>query len=49
LGIAKNLHDECGIKKSINVSETFPIISEYDLIKTKLENLCGDLEKRAKE
>lgn len=48
IGIAKNLHDEVGIKKSINVSETFPIISEYDLVKSKLENLCSDLEKRAK-
>ena len=28
LGIAKNLHEDLGIKKSINCSETFTLISK---------------------
>jgi hypothetical protein len=28
LGISKNVHDETGIKKSINCSETFPLITK---------------------
>ncbi len=47
LGIAKNTHEEIGIKKSINVSQTFPIMSDYDQIKKKLEDLCDELAQRA--
>ena len=28
LGIAKNTHDEAGLKKSLNVSQTFPTITD---------------------
>ena len=39
-GIAQNTHEEQGVKKSLNVSETIPITSSYDVIKTKIEDLC---------
>ncbi len=33
MGIAKNTHEEVGIKKSMNVSQTFPCMSDYEGIK----------------
>ena len=30
LGVAKNIHEEIGLKKSLNCSETFPLISDYE-------------------
>jgi DNA polymerase kappa len=43
LGIAKNTHEDIGIKKSINVSQTFPPTADYDQIKKKMEELCAEL------
>jgi len=43
LGVAKSHHDDCGIKKSINVSQTFPVTSDFELIKQKLTELCEEL------
>lgn len=48
LGVAKNVHEEIGLKKSLNCSETFPLISEYEQIKEKLSKLCKELDERAK-
>ena len=48
LGIAKNVHEDQGLKKSLNCSETFPAISEYTLLKDKVEKLCKELDERAK-
>ena len=36
LGIAKNIHEEQGVKKSLNVSETIPVTSNYEEIKKKI-------------
>lgn len=30
MGIAKNVHEDPGLKKSLNVSKTFSVISEYN-------------------
>ena len=48
LGIARNVHEDQGLKKSLNISETFQITSDYEQIKAKLEKLCKELEGRAK-
>ena len=47
LGIAKNVHEDQGVKKSLNISETIPVTTNYDHIKKKIEQLCEELEKRA--
>lgn len=47
LGVAKNVHEDAGVKKSLNCSETFPLISDYDKMKEKLAKLCKDLDERA--
>jgi|LauGreDrversion4_2_1035121.scaffolds.fasta_scaffold226698_4 DNA polymerase kappa len=40
-GLAKNTHDpNVSIKKSINISESIPLTSEYEVIKEKIESLC---------
>ncbi|CDW79370.1 dna polymerase iv kappa [Stylonychia lemnae] len=49
MGIARNTHDETGLKKSLNVSQTFQVLSEYNQIKQKLEELCEEMEARAKQ
>ena len=49
LGIAKNTHEECGIKKSINVSQTVATMSDYDQIKNKLIELCTEMAQRAQQ
>eukprot|EP00347_Sterkiella_histriomuscorum_P000041 403377409 len=48
IGIARNTHEEAGIKKSLNISQTFQVLSEFIQIKAKLEELCEELEQRAK-
>jgi len=48
LGIAKNVHEDVGLKKSLNCSETFPLITDYSLLKEKLSKLCNELDERAK-
>ena len=48
LGVAKNVHEDIGLKKSLNCSETFPNISEYEAIKEKLHKLCKELDERAR-
>ena len=48
LGVAKNVHEECGLKKSLNCSETFPSINDYAQLKEKLAKLCHELDERAK-
>ena len=35
------------MKKSLNVSETIPITTNYDVIKGKIESLCDELSQRA--
>lgn len=30
MGIAKNIHEDQGVKKSLNISETIPVTSNYD-------------------
>ena len=30
LGIARNVHEDQGLKKSLNISETFQITSDYE-------------------
>ena len=47
LGIAKNLHEDSGVKKSLNCSETFPSISDYNQLLEKLKKLCNELDERA--
>jgi len=47
MGIAKDIHEDQGLKKSLNISETFPTTSDYEQIKTKIEQLCEELERRA--
>lgn len=47
LGIAKNVHEDQGVKKSLNVSETIPVTSNYTDIKKKIEQLCEELAARA--
>jgi hypothetical protein len=32
----------------LNCSETFPLISDYELLKEKLAKLCHELDERAK-
>jgi nucleotidyltransferase/DNA polymerase involved in DNA repair len=49
LGIAKNTHDDTGIKKSVNVSKTFAVTGDYDQIKKKMEELCDELAQRASQ
>ena len=48
LGLAKNVHEDQGLKKSLNCSETFPMITDYLLIKEKVEKLCHELDDRAR-
>lgn len=47
LGIAKNVHEDLGIKKSINCSETFPLITQKLDFQEKLAVLCRELTERA--
>ena len=49
LGIARNIHEDQGLKKSLNISETFTAITDYEQIKSKIEKLCQELESRAKQ
>ena len=46
-GIAKNVHEDLGIKKSINCSETFPSISTKPQFIEQIEKLCKELVTRA--
>jgi hypothetical protein len=48
LGVAKNVHEDIGLKKSLNCSETFPLVHEYDELKEKISRLCKELDQRAK-
>ena len=48
MGIAKNIHEEQGVKKSLNISETIPVTSNYEEIKNKIEQLCEELSSRSK-
>lgn len=48
MGIAKNVHEDQGVKKSLNISETIPVTSNYDAIRAKIETLAVELCKRAK-
>jgi hypothetical protein len=46
-GLAKDTHEvNVSIKKSINISESIPLTSEYEVIKSKVEKLCQELESR---
>lgn len=47
IGIAKNVHEEQGIKKSINCSETFPLISQKHQFVEQISKLCKELEDRS--
>lgn len=47
MGIAKNVHDEQGIKKSINCSETVPLITKKEEFIDQISKLCKELEERA--
>lgn len=47
LGVAKNVHEDIGLKKSLNCSETFPCIDDYDQIKEKISKLCKELDERS--
>ena len=47
MGIAKNVHEDQGVKKSLNVSETIPVTSNYEEIKKKMEQLSDELAQRA--
>ena len=47
MGIARNIHEDAGVKKSLNVSETIPVTSSYDEIRKKVEYLCDELAQRA--
>ena len=49
LGIARNIHEDAGLKKSINCSETFQPLSEREHIKGKLLALVKELSERAKQ
>lgn len=50
-GIAKNFHEDTGIKKSINVSETVPgqMIQEKKEFIEQIDKLCKELEERAEQ
>lgn len=48
-GIALNTHGDTGIKKSLNIAETFPVNGDYEFMKAKVNKLCGELETRAKQ
>ena len=48
MGIAKNIHEEQGVKKILNISETIPVTSNYEEIKNKIEQLCEELSSRSK-
>ena len=46
-GLAKDSHEaNVSIKKSINISESIPLTSDYDLIKSKISKLCQEMENR---
>jgi DNA polymerase kappa len=46
-GLAKDTHEvNVSIKKSINISESIPLTSDYEAIKSKVEKLCQELEGR---
>lgn len=47
LGISRNIHEDAGVKKSLNVSETIPVTSEYEVIKAKLVYLSNEMSLRA--
>jgi len=49
LGIYKNVHDQQGLKKSLNISKSVGLLSEYEPIKEKIRELCQELEARATE
>jgi DNA polymerase kappa len=48
MGIAKNVHDELGIKKSINCSETFPLIIKKEEFIEQISKLTKELEERSR-
>ena len=43
MGVARNIHEDAGVKKSLNVSETIPVTSNYQEIRRKVEALCDEL------
>jgi len=46
-GLAKDTHEvNVSIKKSINISESIPLTSDYEVIKSRVEKLCQELEAR---
>lgn len=47
MGISRNVHEDQGVKKSLNISETIPVTTSYEQIRQKIEQLCEELEKRA--
>jgi len=49
LGIALNTHGDTGIKKSLNIAETFAVNGDYEFMKAKVEKLCIELDARAKQ
>ena len=48
MGIAKNEHEDQGVKKSLNISETLPVTSEYEVIRKKIDELSTELAARAR-
>lgn len=49
MGIAKNIHEDGGLKKSLNVSETFPMISGYKEMKDKIIEMSTNLYQRCRD
>ena len=47
LGIAKNVHEDTGIKKGIHCSESVPLIKKYSEFVDLLTRLCKELASRA--
>ena len=47
LGVSKNVHEDAGVKKSLNCSETFQPITELEAFQEKLAKLCKELDERA--
>ena len=39
MGIARNYHEEMGIKKSVNASETFAVLTSHDDLLAKLRTV----------
>ena len=48
LGIAKNVHDDHGIKKGVHCSKSVHLISEHQQFEQEIATLCRELSDRAK-